>query len=76
MVNCPECDSVLDVEEEDLDEGDQLTCEECGSTLTVTSTSPLEIESADEDDEEEDDDEFDDDDYDEEEEEEEEDDWK
>ena len=78
MVNCPECDSVLDVEEEDLDEGDQLTCEECGSTLTVTSTSPLEIESADEDDEEEEEDDFDDFDEDDEEEEEEDedDDWK
>jgi alpha-aminoadipate carrier protein LysW len=78
MVNCPECDSVLDVEEEDLDEGDTLSCEECGSTLTVTSTSPIEIESADEDDEEEEEDE-DSDDFDEdedEEEEEEDEDWK
>lgn len=79
MVNCPECDSVLDVEEEDLDEGDQLTCEECGTTLTVTGTSPLEIESADEDDEEEDEDDFDDfdeDEDDEDEEEEDDEDWK
>ncbi len=78
MVNCPECDSVLDVEEEDLDEGDTLSCEECGSTLRVTSTSPIEIESADEDDEEEDDDEESDDfeDDEEEEEEDEDEDWK
>ena len=74
MVNCPLCDAAIDVEEEELDEGDQLTCEECGSTLTVTSLDPLELESADEDDEEEED-EDDDADLDEEEEEEEEEDW-
>ena len=74
MVNCPLCDAAIDVEEEELDEGDQLTCEECGSTLTVTSLDPLELESADEDDEEEDEDDADVD-EDEEEEEEEEEDW-
>ena len=72
MVNCPQCDAVLDVEEEDLDEGDTLSCDECGASLTVASTSPLEIQSADADeDEDEDEDDFED--YDEEEEEEEED---
>jgi alpha-aminoadipate/glutamate carrier protein LysW len=75
MVNCPLCDAAIDVEEEELDEGDQLTCEECGSTLTVTSLDPLELESADEDDEEEEDEDDDDADLDEEEEEEEEEDW-
>ena len=78
-VNCPECDSVLDVEEEDLDEGDVLSCDECGTTLTVISTTPLELEAADDDDEDEDDEDEDDefDDYDEDEEEEEDDeDWK
>ena len=78
MVNCPECDAVLDVEEEDLDEGDTLSCDECGATLTVSSTSPLELEGADDDDDDEDDDDFDDDDYgdDEEDDDEDDDDWK
>lgn len=78
MVNCPECDAVLDVEEEDLDEGDTLSCDECGATLTVGSTSPLELESAEDDDDEDEDDDDDDfdDDYSEDEEEEEDDDWK
>jgi alpha-aminoadipate/glutamate carrier protein LysW len=70
MVNCPACDAVIDVDEEDLDEGDVLECDECAAALTVISTDPLEFE-ADEDDEEDDDD-FDDDDEEEEEEEEEE----
>lgn len=76
MVTCPMCDAVLDVEEEDLDEGDELTCEECGETLAVKSKDPLELESADEaDDEDEDDDDFDDEDEDEEESEDEDEDW-
>jgi alpha-aminoadipate carrier protein LysW len=57
MVNCPECDAVLDVEEDELDEGDQLTCEECGATVSVISKDPLELESASEEDEDEDEDE-------------------
>ena len=31
MVNCPLCDAVIDVDEEELDEGDSLVCEECGA---------------------------------------------
>ena len=33
MVNCPLCDAVTDVDEEDLDEGDALICEECGANF-------------------------------------------
>ena len=29
MVSCPKCDSAIDVEEEELDEGDVLSCDEC-----------------------------------------------
>jgi DNA-directed RNA polymerase subunit M/transcription elongation factor TFIIS len=78
MVNCPLCDAVIDAEEEELDEGDELTCEECGASLTVSSKEPLEIEpTVEEDDEDEDEDEDDEDsDDDEEDEEEEDDDWK
>jgi len=75
MVNCPLCDAALDVDEEELDEGDPLICEECGANLHVSGTSPLEItpakdDDSDDDDEDEDDldDDFDEDDEDEEEE--------
>jgi len=44
MVNCPQCDAVIDVDEDELDEGDSLTCEECGATLNVASVDPLELE--------------------------------
>ena len=50
---CPECDSPIDVDESDVDIGDELTCSECGSFLRVASDSPLEFELADEDDDEE-----------------------
>jgi lysine biosynthesis protein LysW len=59
MVNCPLCDAVMDVEEDEIDEGDEFTCEECGAELTVTGTDPLEIEPLAEDDEDEDEDEDD-----------------
>jgi len=47
---CPECDSPIDVDEFDVDIGDELTCSECGSFLRVSSDSPLEFEVADEED--------------------------
>ncbi|HUQ87796.1 MAG TPA: hypothetical protein VM096_09565 [Vicinamibacterales bacterium] len=52
---CPECDSPIDVDEFDVDIGDELTCSECGSLLRVSGDSPLEFEIADEDDLDEDD---------------------
>ncbi len=48
MVNCPKCDASIDVEEEELDEGDVLSCDECGASLTVASVNPVELESEDE----------------------------
>ena len=47
---CPECDSPVDVDEYDVDIGDELTCSECGALLRVSSDSPVELELADEDD--------------------------
>ncbi|MEP7352273.1 MAG: hypothetical protein ABI824_03490 [Acidobacteriota bacterium] len=65
MVNCPQCDTAIDVDEEELDEGDSLICEDCGANLNVVGTDPLELSAAEEDDDEDEDDE-DDDDFDEE----------
>ena len=68
MVNCPKCDAVIDVDEEDLDEGDILSCDECGAALPVASVNPVELETEDEKGKADDDDDFDDDDEDEDEE--------
>ena len=66
MVTCPVCDAELDLEEDELDEGEVLTCDECAAELVVVGVDPLELEAVEE--EEEEDDDF--------EEEEEEEDWK
>jgi hypothetical protein len=47
---CPECDSDIDVDEADVDIGDELTCSECGSLLRIVNDSPVEFEVADDDD--------------------------
>ena len=53
MIACRECKADIDVEEDELDEGDTITCDECGADLRVVSLDPLELESIDEDEEEE-----------------------
>jgi alpha-aminoadipate carrier protein LysW len=63
MATCPECDAEIEVDEFDVDKGDQLSCPECGSNLEVTGLSPIELDLAS--DEDEDDDLADDDDLDE-----------
>jgi alpha-aminoadipate carrier protein LysW len=54
--NCPECDSLIDIDELDVEIGDELSCSECGALIRVFSDSPLELELADEEDEDEDED--------------------
>ena len=48
MATCPECDAEIEVDEFDVDKGDLISCPDCGSNLEVTSTSPVELELADE----------------------------
>jgi alpha-aminoadipate carrier protein LysW len=48
MVTCPVCEGTIDVDEEDVDEGDTISCDECGADLKVVGTDPLELESAEE----------------------------
>ena len=52
-VTCPECDSDIDIDEADVDIGDEMSCSECGALLRVASDAPLELELADEDEEDE-----------------------
>lgn len=77
MVNCPKCNAAIDVEEEELDEGDVLSCDECGASLTVASVNPVELAPEGANDDDDDDFDFDDDDDDDDEDEEEgEEDWQ
>jgi alpha-aminoadipate carrier protein LysW len=57
MVTCPKCEGAIDIDEEDVDEGDTISCDECGADLKVVSTDPLELEPAEEADEDEEDEE-------------------
>ena len=74
MATCPECDAEIEVDEYDVDKGELLSCPDCGSSLEVTGTSPLELELASDDDEDDDEDDLDDED-DEDEDDEDEEDW-
>ena len=51
-VNCPECESEIDLDEMDVDIDDELSCAECGALIRVVNDSPIELELADDDDEE------------------------
>ncbi len=53
MVLCPECESDLDIEEDEVDEGEIVSCPECGSEFEVITTNPLELNPVEEDEEEE-----------------------
>ena len=44
MTTCVECDAGIDVDEFDVDRGDQLSCPECGTNLVVVSLSPVELD--------------------------------
>jgi ribonuclease E len=60
MPTCPECDADVEVDDVDAEIGDEISCPECGQSLVVSSTEPLELDFAtDEDEEDEDDDEDD-----------------
>jgi len=50
MAECPLCGFDLDLDEDELDEDDVISCDECGATLTVVGLNPLEIEELEEDD--------------------------
>jgi alpha-aminoadipate/glutamate carrier protein LysW len=43
MAVCPECEGVIDVENEEVEEGQTLDCPECGAELEVVSTNPVEL---------------------------------
>ena len=51
MANCPECEALLEVDEDEVEEGDVISCTECGLDLEVVHQSPLEVERLDEEEE-------------------------
>ncbi len=57
MTICPQCDTDLDLDAEELEEGEIVSCPECGTDFEVVTTSPLELNPVDELDEDDDEDE-------------------
>ncbi len=47
-VVCPECDNPLDIDVDEVEEGETLACDECGTELEVVSSDPLELAPVDE----------------------------
>jgi alpha-aminoadipate carrier protein LysW len=43
MLYCPECETSLDVEEDEVDEGEVLSCTECGTDFEVATINPVEL---------------------------------
>ena len=47
-VVCPECDNPLDIDTDDVEEGEIIQCDECGTDLEIVSSDPLELAPVDE----------------------------
>ena len=43
MPSCPECETTLDVDVDEVEEGDVIACEECGTEFEVVGVDPLEL---------------------------------
>jgi alpha-aminoadipate/glutamate carrier protein LysW len=48
MVLCPECETDLDVDDDEVDEGEVVSCPECGMEFEVVTTNPLELKAIEE----------------------------
>ena len=57
MLLCPECESEIDVDVVDLDEGETISCTDCGTEFEVVGVEPLELAPITDEDDDEDDDE-------------------
>lgn len=49
MTTCSECENALDVELDEVEEGDVVTCDECGTEYEVVGVEPLELARVDDD---------------------------
>lgn len=46
-VVCPECDNPLDIDVDEVEQGDTVQCAECGTDLEIISADPLEVAAVD-----------------------------
>lgn len=69
MAKCPDCGALIDIEEDEVEQGEIISCPDCAVDLEIVNTHPLELDVLEEEDEEEGDEESEDEEDDEEEEE-------
>jgi len=43
MVYCPVCETDLDIDEDEVDEGAVVSCPECGKDFEVVTVNPIEL---------------------------------
>jgi alpha-aminoadipate/glutamate carrier protein LysW len=43
MAICSECENILDIDVDEVDEGDVVACDECGAEYEVVASEPLEL---------------------------------
>ncbi len=43
MVSCPECEAKLDFEEDEVDQGEIVSCPDCGTDYEVVGVEPLQL---------------------------------
>jgi len=43
VTSCPECENALDIELDEVEEGDVVTCDECGTEYEIVGVEPLEL---------------------------------
>lgn len=53
MVRCPDCSAMIDLDEDEVEEGEIMSCPECESELEVVSKSPVQLNSLSEEEDEE-----------------------
>ena len=57
MVLCPQCESDMDIEEDEVDEGEIVSCPECGTEFEVVTINPLKLNPVEEEEDEDEEDE-------------------
>ena len=49
MILCPECESDLDIDEDEVEEGEVVSCAECGTDFEIITVNPIELKTVDDD---------------------------
>ena len=57
MAHCPECEGLIELDSDEVEEGELVSCPECGVDLEVISSNPVELRLAEDEDLEDDEDE-------------------